>query len=75
MIAVRLISVLVLSLAAYVTSSHMRIEERFNNAVGIHADLDEEDLTGDNFITCVELVASFKNETLNEHLAKKKARL
>ena len=28
------------------------------------------DLTGDNFTTCIEIVASFNNGTLNEHLAK-----
>ncbi|MGA9098376.1 MAG: hypothetical protein WB392_05530 [Methanotrichaceae archaeon] len=28
------------------------------------------DLTGDNFTTCVEIVASFKNGTLNEHIVK-----
>jgi hypothetical protein len=32
---------LTLSIAAYVTSGHMGIEERFNNAVGIHADSKE----------------------------------
>ena len=34
---------LTLSIAAYVTSGHMGIEERFNNAVGIHADSEEEE--------------------------------
>ncbi len=28
------------------------------------------DLKNDNFTTCVEIVASFKNETLNEHIVK-----
>ena len=28
------------------------------------------DLTGDNFTTCVEIVATFKNGTLNEHIVK-----
>ncbi len=37
---------LALSLAAYVTSGHMGIEERFNNAVGISADSDEEGPSG-----------------------------
>jgi hypothetical protein len=37
---------LALSLAAYVTSGHMGIEERFNNAVGIHADSEEEGSPG-----------------------------
>jgi len=37
---------LTLSIAAYVTSGHMGIEERFNNAVGIHADSEEEGPSG-----------------------------
>jgi hypothetical protein len=37
---------LTLSIAAYVTSGHMGIEERFNNAVGIHADSEEESPSG-----------------------------
>lgn len=37
---------LTLSIAAYMTSGHMGIEERFNNAVGIHADSEEEGSSG-----------------------------
>jgi len=37
---------LALSIAAYVTSGHMGIEERFNTAVGIHADSEEEGPSG-----------------------------
>ncbi len=37
---------LALSIAAYVISGHMGIEERFNNAVGIHADSEEEGPSG-----------------------------
>ncbi len=37
---------LTLSIAAYVTSGYMGIEERFNNAVGIHADSEEEGPSG-----------------------------
>ena len=37
---------LALSIAAYVISGNMGIEERFNNAVGIHADSGEEGPSG-----------------------------
>lgn len=37
---------LTLSIAAYIISGHMGIEERFNNAVGIHADSEEEGPSG-----------------------------
>lgn len=37
---------LTLSIAAYMTSGHMGIEERFNNAVGIHVDSEEEGPSG-----------------------------
>jgi len=37
---------LTLSLAAYMTSGNMGIEERFSNAVGIHADSGEEGPSG-----------------------------
>ena len=37
---------LALSIAAYVISGNMGIEERFNNAVGIHADSEEEGPSG-----------------------------
>ena len=37
---------LALSIAAYVISGNMGIEERFNNAVGIHSDSEEEGLSG-----------------------------
>ena len=38
--------ILVLSLTAYFVSGHMGIEERFNNAVGIHGDSEEEEASG-----------------------------
>ena len=37
---------LALSIAAYVISGNMGIEERFNNAVGIHPDSEEEGPSG-----------------------------
>ena len=37
---------LALSIAAYMTSGNMGIEERFNNAVGIHPDSGEEGPSG-----------------------------
>ena len=37
---------LVLSIAAYVISGNMGIEERFNNGVGIHSDSGEEGPSG-----------------------------
>lgn len=37
---------LALSIAAYMTSGRMGIEERFNNAVGIHPDSGEEGPSG-----------------------------
>ncbi|VVB65053.1 Uncharacterised protein [uncultured archaeon] len=37
---------LALSMVAYVISGHMGIEERFNNAVGIHSDSEEEGPSG-----------------------------
>ena len=37
---------LALSIAAYVISGNMGIEERFNDAVGIHADSEEEGPSG-----------------------------
>ncbi|VVB62587.1 Uncharacterised protein [uncultured archaeon] len=37
---------LALSIAAYMTSGHMGIEERFNNAVGIHPNSEEEGPSG-----------------------------
>jgi hypothetical protein len=36
-----ILAFLALSIAAYVTSGHMGIEERFNNAVGINTDSEE----------------------------------
>ena len=38
---VLVLAFLILSIAAYMTSGNMGIEERFNNAVGFHADSEE----------------------------------
>ena len=39
---VLILAFLILSIAAYVISGNMGIEERFNNAVGFHSDSGEE---------------------------------
>lgn len=43
---VLILAVVGLSLVAYHFSGHMGIEERFNNAVGIEAGLEEEESSG-----------------------------
>ncbi|MGD0951918.1 MAG: hypothetical protein ABR985_05925 [Methanotrichaceae archaeon] len=61
---VLVLAFLILSIAAYMTSGHMGIEERFNNAVGIHPDSGEEGPSGifgfnieGNLVSCV-IIAS-----------------
>jgi hypothetical protein len=41
-----ILAFLILGIAAYVISGNMGIEERFNNAVGIHSDSGEEGPSG-----------------------------